>query len=67
MIFYLTGAVAVGGVLLYSFLRDSSTPKFHRLSWLTLIVATVFWPIVLPAMLYKKLGHSEVVLSETRF
>lgn len=54
MLFYMTGALLVGGTALYMFLRDSSTPKTDRLSWLTVFAAAILWPIVLPAMLYRR-------------
>lgn len=58
MLFYITGALLVGGTALYAFLRDSSTPKTDWHSWLTVFVAAVFWPIVLPTMLYRRFRQS---------
>ncbi len=45
---YILGAVATFAISLSTFLRDQSTPKNHGLSWLILLEATFFWPIVLP-------------------
>ena len=30
------------------FLQDTSTSKTDRISWLVLLIAPLFWPIVLP-------------------
>lgn len=31
------------------FVADKSTPKTHFPSWLIILIAPLFWPIVLPA------------------
>ncbi|MCU0526143.1 MAG: hypothetical protein MUF72_15090 [Elainella sp. Prado103] len=58
MILYGTGALLVGGILVHAFLKDSTTPKTDRLSWLVILLASAFWPLVLPSILRKKLGQS---------
>jgi hypothetical protein len=55
MVLYITGALLVFGVSLRAFWKDTSTPKTDRLSWMVLIVATLFWPLVLPSIVRKKL------------
>ena len=64
MILYTVGALFGFGLLLQAFLRDRSTAKTDRISWLVLLVATVVWPVVLPSILVKKLNpilHLSVV------
>lgn len=58
MIFYTAGAFLVFSLSLRSFFKDSSTAKTDLSSWLVLIVATVFWPLVLPSILRKKFFKS---------
>lgn len=67
MTVYLTGALLVFGLSLQAFLKDSSTPKTDRASWLVILVATVLWPIVLPSMLRKKLLKPSVVNLKTQW
>ncbi len=55
MTLYITGALLVFGLSLQSFLKDTTTPKTDRTSWLVILVATVLWPIVLPSIIRKKL------------
>jgi hypothetical protein len=57
MIFYATGALFVFSLSLHAFLKDTSTAKTDRLSWIVLIVATVAWPLVLPSIVRKKLAR----------
>ena len=45
---YCTIALMVFCFWLMIFIQDSSTPKNHRLSWLVLLIAPLFWPLVLP-------------------
>lgn len=66
MTLYITGAVLVFGYSLQAFLRDSSTPKTDRLSWLVLIVASVFWPITLPSIVRKKLKKPAPIALKTQ-
>jgi len=54
MIFYATGAFLVFSLSLRSFFKDSSTPKTDLSSWLVVVFATLFWPLVLPSILRKK-------------
>lgn len=55
MTLYITGAFVVFGLLLRAFLKDASTPKTDRRSWLVILVATALWPLVLPSIIRKKL------------
>ncbi len=45
---YLTIASAVFVYFLGFFIADTSTPKNHLDSWLVLLIAPLFWPIVVP-------------------
>jgi len=53
---YLVLSAIAFTVYLSIFLKDSSTPKTDRLSWLVLIVATLLSPISLPISLLKWLA-----------
>ncbi|MEB3281378.1 MAG: hypothetical protein VKK42_20885 [Lyngbya sp.] len=53
--FYILGAVTTFVVCLSKFLRDQSTPKNHGISWLILLEATFFWPIVIPLSCLERL------------
>jgi hypothetical protein len=66
MTLYLTGAILVFGISLQAFLKDTSTPKTHRLSWLVLIYASLLWPITLPSIIRKKLAKPAPVSLETQ-
>lgn len=48
MMWYLTISVTVFCYWLGLFLADKSTPKTHLASWLIILIAPLFWPIVLP-------------------
>jgi hypothetical protein len=61
MILYTSGAFLVFSLSLRAFLKDDSTPKNDLVSWLVVLVATVFWPLVLPSILRKKLLKSAPV------
>ncbi len=67
MTLYITGALLVFGFSLQAFLRDTSTPKTDRLSWLVLILASLFWPITLPSIIRKKLKKPESVVLKTQW
>ena len=45
---YWTIALMVFIYWLMIFLQDTSTSKTHLVSWLVLLIAPLFWPIVLP-------------------
>lgn len=66
MTLYITGALLVFGFSLQAFLKDTSTPKTDRLSWLVLILASLFWPIVLPSIIRKRLSKTAPVVLETQ-
>jgi hypothetical protein len=53
---YLAGAFLVFVILLHAFVKDNTTPKTHVGSWITIVVATAVWPIVLPSIVRKKLS-----------
>ena len=42
------------------FLRDSTTPKTDKTSWLVLLIAPLFWPIVLPIAIWELMRKSKV-------
>jgi hypothetical protein len=67
MTLYVTGALLVFGFSLQAFLRDTSTPKTDRLSWMVLIVASLFWPITLPSIVRKKLKKPAPVALKTQW
>ena len=48
IMWYLTIASAVFVYFLGFFIADTSTPKNHLDSWLVLLIAPLFWPIVVP-------------------
>lgn len=45
---YFTITLVVFGIWFSLFLLDKTTPKDHFVSWVILLVAPWFWPIVLP-------------------
>ncbi len=45
---YLAITLVVFCIWLSLFLRDRTTPKNHLISWIILLIAPWFWPIVLP-------------------
>lgn len=51
---YLTGATITFSILLNAFLKDTSTPKTHLLSWLVLLIATLLWFVTLPCVIRKQ-------------
>ncbi len=51
---YLMGAFMTLGICLRAFLRDHSTPKTDKMSWVVLLEATLFWPIVLPLAYFER-------------
>ena len=48
---YFMIATAVFCLWFSLFLLDRTTPKNHFISWLVLLIAPLFWPIVLPLSL----------------
>ncbi|ELS03125.1 hypothetical protein Xen7305DRAFT_00028450 [Xenococcus sp. PCC 7305] len=42
------------------FLLDSTTPKTDKISWLVLLIAPLFWPIVLPLAIWELIHKSKV-------
>lgn len=55
---YLTIASAVFFYWLGLFMRDNSTPKNHLDSWLVLLIAPLFWPIVVPMSIWELVGKT---------
>ncbi len=45
---YLTISLITFCFWLVIFWQDNTTPKNHLLSWIVLLIASIFWPIVLP-------------------
>ena len=45
---YLAMALAIFCVWFGLFISDKTTPKNHLVSWVVLLIAPLFWPIVLP-------------------
>jgi len=42
------------------FFRDSTTPKNDKVSWLVLLIAPLFWPIVLPIAIWELIQKSKI-------
>ena len=42
------------------FFRDSTTPKNDKTSWLVLLIAPLFWPIVLPLAIWELIQKRKV-------
>ena len=55
---YLTVSLAVFLYWLGLFIADKSTPKTHLASWLILLIAPLFWPIVVPASIIELVTKS---------
>ena len=55
---YLTIASTVFVYWLGLFMRDNSTPKNHLDSWLVLLIAPLFWPIVVPMSIRELMGKA---------
>ncbi|ASC72432.1 hypothetical protein XM38_033890 [Halomicronema hongdechloris C2206] len=51
LIVYGLGLVLVMAITFIAFWHDSTTPKTHLMSWVVLILASLFWPITLPSIL----------------
>lgn len=64
--FYLLTAGLVFAVLLVAFWRDGSTSKRHQLSWVIVLIGSLFWGVVLPIALIersRKLLRQQIVAS----
>jgi hypothetical protein len=55
---YATISVTVFCYWLGLFIADKSTPKTHIASWLILLIAPLFWPIVLPVSIVELVTKS---------
>ncbi len=53
---YLAIALIVFGIWFVIFWLDNTTPKTHLLSWLILLIAPLFWPIVIPPSCVELIG-----------
>ena len=42
------------------FFVDSTTPKNDKLSWFVLLIAPIFWPIVLPLAIWELMQKSKI-------
>lgn len=60
MMWYLTISVTVFCYWLGLFLADRSTPKNDLASWLILIIAPLFWPIVVPVSIVELITKSSL-------
>jgi hypothetical protein len=59
LVWYLAIALIVFCVWFGLFLKDNTTPNNHLLSWLVLLIAPFFWPIVLPLSAIELLGKAQ--------
>ncbi|AFZ34164.1 hypothetical protein Sta7437_0563 [Stanieria cyanosphaera PCC 7437] len=59
LVWYLAIALIVFGVWFGLFLKDNSTPNNHLLSWVVLLIAPFFWPIILPISVIELLGKAK--------
>ena len=50
---YLTISLISFCVWFVLFLQDSTIPKNHSISWIILLIAPIFWPIVLPISIWE--------------
>jgi len=53
---YLAIALIVFCIWFVLFWLDTTTPKTHLLSWLVLLIAPLFWPIVIPPSCIELIG-----------
>jgi hypothetical protein len=58
LLIYSLNVLVVALVLLWAFLSDHSTPKNHKLSWVVLAIASVFWFITVPVSMLETLRRS---------
>ena len=52
---YWSVAAITFSIVLASFLKDASAPKFSADAWLFIAIATLLWPVTLPSILSSKL------------
>jgi hypothetical protein len=55
MMLYFTGATLTFGILVNTFMKDTTTPKTDLCSWAVLSIGAVLWPLVLFSMFQKHL------------
>lgn len=65
MMWYLTISGTVFCYWLGLFFADRSTPKNHLASWLILIIAPLFWPIVVPVSIVELITKSSLAKKKT--
>lgn len=53
LIYYFLIALAAFGMWFIVFLNDSTTPLNDRTSWVVLVLASLCWPITIPASIAK--------------
>ncbi|MDY7019876.1 MAG: hypothetical protein SWJ54_00760 [Cyanobacteriota bacterium] len=51
--YYFFIALIAFGMWFAIFLNDSTTPLDDRVSWIVLVLASLFWPITLPSSIIK--------------
>lgn len=51
--YYFLIALVAFGMWFAIFLNDSTTPLDDRISWIILILASLFWPITFPSSIIK--------------
>lgn len=65
--YFITGytiiALAVGLLLLKMFIQDYTVSITDRMSWVVLICAALFWPIVLPISVREKMTKKQNLYS----
>ncbi|MEB3356830.1 MAG: hypothetical protein VKK04_08895 [Synechococcales bacterium] len=59
LLFFLPASLTLA-IALHAFLTDETTPNTHVLSWVTVGVAAILWPITLPTMLRKISSRTSV-------
>lgn len=60
LVWYLAIALIVFCIWFGLFLKDNTTPNNHLLSWIVLLIAPLFWPIVLPLSAIELLSKAKV-------
>ncbi len=54
---YVAISLTIGFICLRVFLQDRSTPKTDTMSWIVLLEAALFWPLVLPLSYLERMLH----------
>lgn len=64
IICYFLVSLSIFGIWLITFLNDATTSKTDSLSWVALLVAPLFWPIVLPLSNFELANKMGQILSD---